>query len=123
MPARPRGLPEPCAATSGTHGSEGPRRSNAPGLPDNLLHWVRDVLYDEDRSSIRSGNAPRVMATLRSTAISILRQTGTTTIAHATRHHSRDANRPVQLLLMLKHDFAGSSRPLPNHLAPVTMDQ
>jgi predicted transposase YbfD/YdcC len=66
---------------------------------ENKLHWVRDVLYDEDRSSIRSGNAPRVMATLRSTAISILRLTGTTTIAHATRHHARDANRPVQLLL------------------------
>ena len=27
------GLLEPCAATSCTHGSEGPRRSNAPGLP------------------------------------------------------------------------------------------
>ena len=39
------------------------------------------------------------MAILRSTAISILRLTGTTTIAHATRHHARDANRPVELLL------------------------
>jgi len=60
---------------------------------------VVDVLYDEDRSSVRSGNAPRVMATLRSTAISILRLPGTTSIARATRHHARDANRPVQLLL------------------------
>ena len=32
-PRRRRGLLEPCAATSCTHGSEGPRRSNAPGLP------------------------------------------------------------------------------------------
>ena len=66
---------------------------------ENRLHWVRDVVFDEDRSSVRTGNAPRVMATLRSTAISILRLTGTTSIAHATRHHARNTARPVQLLL------------------------
>lgn len=32
---------------------------------ENNLHWVRDVTYDEDRSQVRTGNAPRVMATLR----------------------------------------------------------
>jgi predicted transposase YbfD/YdcC len=66
---------------------------------ENRLHWVRDVVYDEDRSSVRTANAPRVMATLRSTAISLLRLTGATSIAHATRHHARDPNRPVELLL------------------------
>jgi len=66
---------------------------------ENKLHWVRDVIFDEDRSSVRTGNAPRVMATLRSTAISVLRLTGTTSIARATRHHARDAHRPVELLL------------------------
>lgn len=66
---------------------------------ENRLHWVRDVVYDEDRSTVRTGNAPRVMATLRSTAISILRLAGTTNIASATRHHARDAKRPAELLL------------------------
>lgn len=66
---------------------------------ENKLHWVRDVLYDEDRSTVRTGNAPRVMATLRSTAISLLRLTGTTDITRATRHHARDARRPVELLM------------------------
>jgi len=66
---------------------------------ENKLHWVRDVVYDEDRSTVRTGNAPRVMATLRSTAISILRLTGTTDIARATRHQARDANRPAELIL------------------------
>jgi len=60
---------------------------------------VRDVVYDEDRSSVRTQNAPRAMATLPSTAISILRLTGATSIAHATRHHARDTTRPIQLLL------------------------
>ena len=66
---------------------------------ENKLHWVRDVLYDEDRSSVRTGHAPRVMEILRSTAISILRLTGETSIAAATRHHARNPHRPVQLLL------------------------
>jgi predicted transposase YbfD/YdcC len=66
---------------------------------ENKLHWVRDVVFDEDRSSVRTGNAPRVMATLRSTAISILRLAGANDIACATRHHARNPTRPVQLLL------------------------
>ena len=66
---------------------------------ENRLHWVRDVLYDEDRSTVRTGHAPRVMATLRSTAISLLRLNGTTSIAAATRHHARDSHRPTELLL------------------------
>ena len=66
---------------------------------ENRLHWVRDVTYDEDRSTVRTGHAPRVMAILRSTAISVLRLTGATNIAAATRHHARDPHRPVELLL------------------------
>ena len=27
---------------------------------ENRIHWVRDVTFDEDRSQIRVGNAPRV---------------------------------------------------------------
>jgi hypothetical protein len=78
---------------------KGPRRSNAPGLPDNKLHRVRDVVYDEDRSTVRTANAPRVMATLRSTAISLLRLTGTNDIAKSTRHHARHPARTAKLLL------------------------
>ena len=32
---------------------------------ENCLHWVRDVTYQEDKSLVRTGNAPRVMASLR----------------------------------------------------------
>jgi len=77
----------------------GRRRSNAPALPDNKLHWVRDVVYDEDRSTVRTANAPRITATLRSTAISILRLSGTNDIAKNTRQHARDPARPAKLLL------------------------
>jgi hypothetical protein len=58
---------------------------------------VRDVVFAEDLSTVRTGSSPRVMATLRSTAISLLRLAGTNDIA--TRHHARDATRPAKLLL------------------------
>lgn len=57
---------------------------------ENALHWVRDVTYDEDRSQIRTGHAAHVMATLRNTAIGILRLTGWTSIAAGLRHHARN---------------------------------
>jgi predicted transposase YbfD/YdcC len=65
---------------------------------ENRLHWVRDVTYQEDRSLVRTGNAPRVMATLRSLAISLLRLDGQTNIAAANRHHARDPQRTLKLL-------------------------
>ncbi len=64
---------------------------------ENRLHWVRDVTYDEDRSQIRTGNAPRVMAALRNLAISIHRFAGATSIAHATRAAMRDPETARQL--------------------------
>ena len=66
---------------------------------ENRTHWVRDVVYDEDRSQVRTGNAPQVMATLRNTAISLLRLAGVTNIAAALRHHAREPDRPINLLL------------------------
>jgi predicted transposase YbfD/YdcC len=65
---------------------------------ENKIHWVRDVTYDEDRSQIRTGTGPEVMAALRNAAISALRTAGITNIAAGTRHHARDSNRPLALL-------------------------
>jgi predicted transposase YbfD/YdcC len=65
---------------------------------ENRLHWVRDVTYQEDKSLVRTGNAPRVMASLRSLAISLLRLDGHTNIAAANRHYARDPQRGLHLL-------------------------
>jgi Transposase DDE domain len=62
------------------------------------LHHIRDVTYQEDKSLVRTGNAPRVMASLRSLAISLLRLDGQTNIAAACRHHSRDATQTLTTL-------------------------
>jgi len=66
---------------------------------ENRAHWVRDVTYDEDRSQVRTGSAPQVMATLRNIAISLLRLSGATSIAAAIRHHAARPERPVALFL------------------------
>jgi predicted transposase YbfD/YdcC len=62
------------------------------------LHYIRDVSYAEDASQVRTGNAPRAMASLRNLAIGILRRVGQTNIAKALRHNARDATRPLALL-------------------------
>jgi predicted transposase YbfD/YdcC len=53
---------------------------------ENKIHWQRDVTYDEDRSQLRRGHGPRVMATLRNTALTCLRLLGTTAITQTQRH-------------------------------------
>ncbi|HKY05789.1 MAG TPA: ISAs1 family transposase [Blastocatellia bacterium] len=52
---------------------------------ENRLHWVRDVTFDEDRSQVRSGHIPQVMAALRNAAISVMRIKGQSNIAAACR--------------------------------------
>lgn len=68
---------------------------------ENRLHQVRDVTLDEDRSQIRTGQAPHVMATIRNLAISIHRLTGATNIAQATRQAAWDSPATCTLLLTL----------------------
>ncbi|MEV4076120.1 ISAs1 family transposase, partial [Nonomuraea fuscirosea] len=60
--------------------------------------YVRDVTYAEDHSRVRTGNAPRAMASLRNLAIGALRLTGAGNIAQAIRHISRDATRTLTVL-------------------------
>ncbi len=77
----------------------GRRRSNAPALPDNKLHYVRDVTFDEDRSQLRTGTAPQVMATLRNIAIGVIRtRLGGPNIAAATRSLGRHTEHLLNLL-------------------------
>lgn len=43
---------------------------------ETRLHYVTDVTFGEDISTVRTGQSPRVMATLRNTAIGLLRLAG-----------------------------------------------
>jgi predicted transposase YbfD/YdcC len=89
------------ALTNLTHLQAGPAR-----LADwvrghwgiEALHHIRDVTFAEDACQARTGNAPRVMASLRNLAIGLLRLRGHTNIAAALRRNARDAIRPLTLL-------------------------
>jgi predicted transposase YbfD/YdcC len=62
---------------------------------ENKSHWVRDVTFDEDRSQVRCGNIPQVMAAFRNTVIGLFRWAGYTNMAAACR---RFAAQPVLAL-------------------------
>jgi predicted transposase YbfD/YdcC len=62
------------------------------------LHHIRDTTLAEDASQVRSGNAPRAMASLRNLAVGILHARGDRNIAAALRRNARDATRVLPLL-------------------------
>ena len=71
---------------------------------ENRSHWVRDVTLDEDRSQVRVGSIPHVLAALRNTVIGLLRLSGATNLAAALR---RLAAHPAEALALMgiNHDF------------------
>jgi predicted transposase YbfD/YdcC len=62
------------------------------------LHWLRDTLYQEDKSQVRTRSGPRIMAALRNLAICALRLFGRTDVTEATRWAGRSMDRPFAIL-------------------------
>lgn len=52
------------------------RRIREHWLIENQNHWIRDVLFREDSSKIRSGNAAQNFAIIRSIVLNLLRING-----------------------------------------------
>lgn len=65
---------------------------------ENQSHWVRDVTFAEERSQVRCGNLPQVMAALRNTVIGLMRRAGETNMAAACR---RFAAQPTLALALI----------------------
>lgn len=65
---------------------------------ENRLHYVRDVTFDEDRSAVRSGAAPQVMAAARNLVLALLRRQRHQNIAAALRSY---ASRPAAAIAFL----------------------
>ncbi|MGC5008694.1 hypothetical protein OIE61_39285 [Streptomyces sp. NBC_01762] len=65
------------------------------------LHHVRDTTFAEDASQLRTGNAPRAMATWRYLAIGTIgamRLGGVKNMAVGLRRNARNACRPLAFL-------------------------
>jgi predicted transposase YbfD/YdcC len=59
---------------------------------ENSAHWIRDVVFGEDRCAVRTRNAPAVLAALRDIVRSALRKAGWTNTASARRAHLNPAD-------------------------------
>jgi predicted transposase YbfD/YdcC len=68
------------------------------GQMEHKAHWVRDVTFDEDRSQVRCGNIPQVLAALRTTTIGLLRWAGYSTIAAACRRFAAQPDLALSLI-------------------------
>ena len=64
---------------------------------ENRAHWVRDVTSGEDRSQVRAGHGPQVMACLRNLAVSLLRLAGEANIAAGLRDTAWERSRAFAL--------------------------
>lgn len=62
-------------------------------------HWIRDAVFGEDRSCLRSGTAPQIMAALRNLAISLIRRQGTRRITATRRHFAAHPSKALRLLI------------------------
>lgn len=62
------------------------------------LHWLRDTLYREDNSTVRTQSGPRIMAGLRNLAVRAHHLLGRRDTTEATREASRAIHRPFKIL-------------------------
>ncbi|MEU1194360.1 hypothetical protein [Streptomyces sp. NPDC005859] len=62
------------------------------------MHHIPDTTFTEDAlPQLRTGNAPRAMASWRNLSVGAMRLTGVTNIAAGLRRNALDAQRPLPL--------------------------
>ncbi len=65
---------------------------------ENKAHWLRDVIWNEDKSLIRTGNAPQVMSAITNLVIALFRIHGVTRYKEETRRNAQNPRRALRLL-------------------------
>ena len=65
----------------------------------NRSHYVRDVTFAEDRSRLRTGNAPEILAALRNLVITLIHRHGSSQIVSTRRSLSSHPDRAFAWLL------------------------
>jgi hypothetical protein len=65
---------------------------------ENRLHYVRDVTFGEDASTVRTAAAPEVLAALRNALLTLLHQAGYANIAAALRSFAWQSGSSLRLL-------------------------
>lgn len=65
---------------------------------ENRVHRVRDVTIGEDTGQIRTDHAPRALAALRNSVISLLRSKGWSNIADGLRYYGVSVPQALELI-------------------------
>ena len=65
---------------------------------ENRLHWIRDVVFGEDQSQVRTESAPQLLAALRNLVIGMLRLGRVKNIAAALRHYGWKPHETLTLI-------------------------
>lgn len=69
---------------------------------ENRSHYVRDVSFGEDRSRLRTGHAPQIMAALRNLVITLIHRSGSSQITATRRHFASYPHQALALLVSQK---------------------
>ena len=65
---------------------------------ENSLHYVRDVVFAEDRSRICTGHAPQILAACRNLALTLIHRSGSSQVSATRRSFSYHPHRAFDLL-------------------------
>lgn len=65
---------------------------------ENRLHWVKDMVFDEDNSAIRKGNAPANCSVILAIVLNVLRRRGYSSITCAQRFLANDIDKILTLV-------------------------
>ncbi|MBA4029624.1 MAG: hypothetical protein C0478_01725 [Planctomyces sp.] len=71
------------------------------GAIENGLHWLRNVVFCEDRSTISKGHAPQNLAALRNAALTCVRSDGDGAVSCKLRRFNCQPQRLFALLGIL----------------------
>ncbi|HEY1353671.1 MAG TPA: ISAs1 family transposase [Ktedonobacteraceae bacterium] len=66
---------------------------------EHSSHSVRDVTFGEDRSRLRTGSAPQILAAFRNLALTLIHRCGSSQIAATRRHFASHPRHAFALLL------------------------
>ena len=72
------------------------------GRIENGVHWVRDVVLDEDRCTIFKGHSPQNWAAVRNAALDFLRVLKINSFAATIRTFTRNSSRLFAILGFVK---------------------
>lgn len=64
------------------------------------LHWLRDVIWEEDSSLLRTGDGPELMSILTNLVITLFRILGVTRFKDETSRNHQNPHRALRLLLL-----------------------